>query len=57
MTIAEELNLIADELTPAAPILAGRLRSIAWRVNRLERLERAADDIVEDARQTARNPP
>lgn len=54
MTIAEELNLIADELTPAAPILAGKMRSIAWRVHRLERLERVADDIVEKARLAAR---
>ena len=49
-TSAEDIERIADEVSPWSASIATRLRAVAWRVGRLER---AADEIVDDARQTA----
>jgi uncharacterized protein Yka (UPF0111/DUF47 family) len=50
-TSAEDIERIADEVSPWSAAIATRLRAVAWRVGRLER---AADEIVDDARVTER---
>lgn len=51
MTTEQEIQGIADEVSPLAPGLAVRLRALAWRV--AER-ERALDELVEESRHAAR---
>jgi uncharacterized protein Yka (UPF0111/DUF47 family) len=50
-TSREEIEQLADEVSPWSAAIASRLRAVAWRVGRLER---AADEIVDDARVTER---
>ena len=50
MSEQADIEQLADEVSPWSAAIAARLRAVAWRVGRLER---AADELVDDARQTA----
>ena len=50
MSEQADIEQLADEVSPWSASIAARLRAVAWRVGRLER---AADELVDDANNRA----